>query len=217
MVCVADYQKKNVVNEVPNREKVKICILDDEGFISMDKLISLGYKNVEIKYQFNNIDEFVGFDVIFCDIQGIGHIQYPNNKGFDVAIELKKRYPCCNVFVYTGIDLTPYPQLPDNIKCISKQTPIKDIVSILDNECKYLWNPVEAWKRIEGELRKASMPNKYIASVENDFFSAYIDGDCFLSNGLAAQSDQYLSFENVKYYISTALMLIDVVLRFQGR
>lgn len=198
-----------------DRNKVKICFIDDEGYSSLDKLTALGYKNITVKYEFNDLEEFSDFDVIFCDIQGIGKNIYPKYQGYDVAVELKKKFPSCIVFIYTGKDLSQYPPLPNGIKYISKQTTMKDIVAILDNSCEYLWNPIVAWKMIENDLRSKNTPNKYIAYLEDRFFTS-------IANNRNEVSESYFSanlntFNDVKYFITTAIAIVDIILRFQGR
>lgn len=207
-----DYKKSHTIQNSPKRELVRICFLDDEGYVSLDRLVSLGYNNVQVKYQFNSIDEFKDFDVIFCDIQGIGNVQYPTNKGFDVALELKKNYPNCSVFIYTGINISNFPNIPDDIKLVTKQTPIKELVSILDNECEYLWNPERAWEKTELKLRSSGASNKLIALIEHDFVLSTIKGRNILLEDY--NSNKLESFDNVQFFISTAISLIDLLLKF---
>ena len=214
MISSDDFLKDNPIPNSPQREKIKICFIDDEGYYSLDKLQSLGYKDTTVKYQFNSLDEFDSFNVIFCDIQGIGSAQYPTNKGFDVAVELKKRYPNCCVFIYTGIDSSNYPAIPSDIKLVSKQTQLKDIVAILDKECEKFWNPVAAWKEIESKMREEQMPNKFIALLEDDFYQSAISGNNEISND--SKIEKQFNFEKAKFYITTAISIIDIILKIRG-
>ena len=45
-----DYLKAHHLDTSPKRQQVRICFLDDEGYHYLDKLKSLGYSNVEVKY-----------------------------------------------------------------------------------------------------------------------------------------------------------------------
>ena len=215
LISAPEFERKYGATKTKDRSKVKICFLDDEGYTSVDKLNSLGYKNIEVKFEFNNLEEFSDYDVIFCDIQGVGKSLYPKFQGYDVAIELSKMYPNCNVFIYTGKDLSQYPPLPKNIKCISKQTSMKEIVSILDNECEYLWNPIAAWEKYELELRNKKTDNKFIALIEDKFFSSIINGKNEMSENYFSSNVSF--YNEIKFYITTLISLIDIILRFQGR
>ena len=198
------------------REKVRVCFIDDEGYPSLDKLISLGYKKTDVKFEFNDINDFSDYDVIFCDVQGVARNQSPDKHGLDAAIQLHQRYPSCTVFIYTGTTLEGFGKAPSDLRLISKQTPLPEIVSLLDKYCEKLWNPITAWKEIETNLRQGNVPNKEIALIEDDFFDNVIN-----HNGLAFDEDELRSslsaYSDVAEWINVVIGLVALFFEFSRR
>ena len=168
---------KHEYENKPKRNMVKICVIDDEGFQQVDNLKKLGYENIDVKYNFESIDALERYDVILCDLDGIGKVLDTKKQGLAVVEQILINFPLKKVFIYSGKTIEGYGSLPENVTFISKQTSTNDISKLLDNECSYLWNPIEGWEKISELLIKNSINAKTIAVIEDRFVKAVLGKD----------------------------------------
>lgn len=166
-----DYENK------PKRNNIKICVIDDEGFPQLDYLKNLQYSNIDIKYNFESISSLEEYDVFLCDIDGIGKGIDPIKQGIAVAEQILINYPLKKVFIYSGKSTEGYGKLPENIKYLSKQLSANELSKILDNECSYLWNPIEGWELIYELLIKNKICSKTIAIIEDRYVESILSNN----------------------------------------
>lgn len=161
----------------PQRDKVNICVIDDEGFPLSDRLRKLGYIHIDIKYNFIDISEYCDYDIILCDLDGVGKVFDPKKQGLAIIEQIKINYPSKKVFVYSGKTLEGYGELPKDVLYIPKHLNPNEISQILDTNCSYLWDPVEAWDYIYKRLIESKISAKVIAVIEDRFAESIIKKD----------------------------------------
>ena len=108
------------VNVLPTqyRSRIRICVIDDEGYDPRG-LNKLGYTNVETQKYTKPIDKYGKYDVILCDVLGLAHDISVKEEGYAFAKELNKNYPFCTVVLYTAQNPNNFPK--DNpLKVIRK-------------------------------------------------------------------------------------------------
>ncbi len=171
MKTVREWSVNNKTKYNPQRNNVKICVIDDNG-IDENKLKKMGYNNVTAIKEYVNKEIIKPFDVVVCDINGIGNEIDPKRQGIAVALDIKKVYPEKIVILYSGENPIDYDENLDfktsNIDgFIKKGISTKDFVDQLDIYCSPFWNPIDAWKFAEKNLRDEQTPNKIIAYLEH--------------------------------------------------
>ena len=149
----------------PVRNQIHVCVIDDEGF-DIAGLAASGYTDVTWKEDYKNLNDFAGYDLIACDIDGIGKKISPDKGGLAVAEVLKTRYPDTIVLIYSGHNSREIPyQGADGY--FSKSKEAHEIANEFDKYAARYWDPVAAWGWIEKKLRAGGIDNKTIAFVED--------------------------------------------------
>ena len=153
-----------------NRELIKICVLDNDGF-DVQQLNKVGYKNIDVRESFDNIADFSKYHLILCDVDGIGAKINIKKQGLYVADELyKSYYPLTQVAIYTGQELSNYEYSEvAGIQVIDKNIPWSNLIEKIDQICAVFWNPEKTWELLEGYFKKNGLSNKEIAVLENIF------------------------------------------------
>ncbi len=167
---VRDWTQKNPMNLNPHRELVHMCVIDDEGF-STDELSALKYENVRVFEKFTNLNDYSNYNVILCDIKGVGQNIDPKLDGVAVARDIKKYYPEKIVLQYSGQSVNEYDdKFYENMQIdgfVEKSQSSKKLVDELDKYCAVFWDPASAWKYIEKNLRRMGIENINIARFED--------------------------------------------------
>lgn len=170
---INSWQDNNLKKSELGRKSVKICIIDNDG-VNLTQLKQQSYEQVTWETDYTKLDDFKDYDVILCDIKGIGLKFGKKKEGLSVAEEIKKAYPYKVVLIYSGQnpkDFDPTFNINDNPfdGFVVKGESTLDLVSELDTYCEAFWNPVKGWKRIESILRKDDVSNKVIAYLEHEY------------------------------------------------
>ena len=98
-MCFAKRAKNKVFNELktiddyknnihqdfqPKRDGIKIAVIDDDGFDETDGK-PFGYDQIDCFTEYKRPGEFEAYDIILCDIDGVGEKIDPKKKGVAVA------------------------------------------------------------------------------------------------------------------------------------
>jgi CheY-like chemotaxis protein len=90
---------------------VSVAVIDDEPFPYIDPLEQLGYK-IKIFNDYTRpkkqstqklkAESFDGFDIILCDIHGVGQAAFHELEGLQVMKTLREQFPFKVIIAYTG-------------------------------------------------------------------------------------------------------------------
>lgn len=167
---INEWKQKNPIDMKPRRELIDMVVLDDEGFDTLS-LNCLNFKKIRVMDKFNDVSDFLQYNVILCDIKGIGKSLDSSLEGIAVARQIKINYPEKIVLQYSGQSVLDYdPEFYDNMIIdgfINKNISTAQLAIELDNRCGMLWNPIDAWEYIEKSLRRIKIDNKNIAYFEH--------------------------------------------------
>ncbi|MDP3677295.1 MAG: hypothetical protein Q8R44_19720 [Novosphingobium sp.] len=83
------------------RMKVPIAVIDDEPFAAQQTLTNNGY-DIRTLGDIKTLDEVQSFNVILCDLQGVGRHLDSKNQGAFLIDEIKRNHPEKFVIAYTG-------------------------------------------------------------------------------------------------------------------
>lgn len=167
-----------LIDKAKSKKEVEILVLDDNVVPFLDILKQNDY---QIK-QLNDITDLKiveAYDIILCDIQGIGKTLSPQMQGAHIVKEIKKIYPFKQVIAFTAS-----PSDPLILGHISKADIIlgKDAsedqwIESLDTCIKKFSDPVNQWINLRTLLLNNGVTTKSVANLESDFVKAVTKND----------------------------------------
>lgn len=174
-------KEQKIYSEIKvNRNNVKICVVDDEGF-DINKVHSLGYIQVERKLQFENIGDYEKYDIILCDIEGVGDKFDSERQGLAVAEQIKVVYPEKIVLIYSGKNVQSYGELPANIDgVLSKVESTTELVKKLDEYYKESIDPIVVWEKTRHQMIDSGIATKTIAILEDKYCDSMLEKNDYL-------------------------------------
>lgn len=182
-MTVQEWKQNNPFKGKPNRDLIRMCVIDDDGF-STKELESLGFNKIRVFDRYTDLDDFKSYNVILCDIKGIG-TNLDQTEGIFVAKQIKQKYPDKIVLQYSGQSVLDYDKYYYENMCIDgfieKSQSSKQLVDQLDKYCSVLWDPVAAWEFIEKNLRREKVNNINIAYFEDLYVKCLINNKNFVA------------------------------------
>lgn len=166
---IDDYKNDGAYKKTPPYpSSIKVCFIDDKGF-DLNGFRKTGYSQVERYKAYAGPNQFSAFQIIACDIDGIGVDVDKTKQGLAVAKILKTTFPEKIVLVYSANDPFSYDQqfyeTCDGF--FPKSFSHSQIAEYLNKKAAIYWDPIAAWKWNENYLRQNSISNKTIAYMED--------------------------------------------------
>lgn len=165
---IDDYKNNGYKKEPPKRDRIKICFIDDKGF-DVELFRKTGYVNTDYKLDFANCNDIQAYDLIACDIDGIGTSLDSKRQGLAVAETIIATFPEKIVLIYTSNNPFDYAEDYHSVGdgYFNKNISINDMAKLFDSYAAVFYDEIAAWRKIEKQLRKNSIANKTIAFVED--------------------------------------------------
>lgn len=158
------------------RESVKILFVDDEELEFLEKLKSQKF-NVSYKSDIENIYDVSEYDIILCDIRGIGK-NFDSFEGAYLIKEIKKQYPEKYIISYTASmynpDYNKYLNHADNV--ITKGVSSESWIDHLDSAILKIGDPKYKWQKIREDLLNDNFDIKFVAEVEHYYVKSIKEG-----------------------------------------
>lgn len=175
---------KNITNlNTPNlrlksveRKDVKIALIDDEKF---DYLEELRFHGFDISYfqDVDSIDSLLAYEIILCDIKGIGKRFKSKYEGAHVMKEINKKYPFKTIIAYTGYtyDATfnSYLSVADNV--LKKDLDQDEWLEQLDFAIKISTDPIKRWTKIRDYLLLNDVSLYNLTLLEDEYVRLILD------------------------------------------
>ena len=173
---IDDYKNSGYKKESPKREKIKVCFIDDKGF-DVELFRQTGYINSDYKLDFKNINDVQAYDLIACDIDGIGVKLDSRRQGLAVAETIIASFPEKIVLIYSSNNPFDYAEDYHSVGdgYFNKNVSINEVAKLFDNYTAVFYDEIAAWKKIEKQLRKNSIANKTIAYIEDRYVRSLED------------------------------------------
>lgn len=177
--------KKNTLEDIKltnfdtsKRLNYKILCIDDQEFSKEENLRRNNF-NIRTVNDIDNIEFVSEYDIIICDIQGVGKKLGSEYEGAHLIAEIKKRFPLKKVIAYSGqtfnTSYNSYFQLAD--LTLNKDTDLEDWIDYLDDLIKSLVDPYEIWLSIRKFLIEKNIQTNIISNIEQDYISATLKKD----------------------------------------
>lgn len=169
----------SLTSDKEKRERIRIAVVDDQPFAPEQNLRNAGFK-VDSIGDIKTIEELEPFQIVLCDLQGVGaHFDSKYQGGF-IINEIKRNYPEKFVLAYTGGSLdasvVSYAQsFADDF--LKKDADIDEWRDKLDAVIRHLSDPVEVWRRQRDALVDADVSTLEILKLEDVFVQSVKRGD----------------------------------------
>ncbi len=170
---IPDLSLKNI-----DRIKIPILVIDDNEFEYLDHLKQHRF---DITYfsDIQSIESTKAYEIILCDINGVGKVFKSKYEGAHVISELHKKYPFKTLIAYTGFTHDPsynkYFRMADfNIK---KDIDGDEWVEQLDFAIELTTDPKKKWIKLRNFLLDNNVSLFEIMKLENEYVSSIINGE----------------------------------------
>ena len=154
----------------PKRSDVPIVIIDDQHVPYIEDLRYNGF-NVMYINDLDQIESVKGFEIIICDIKGVGKKFKSKYEGAHVISEIRRVYPFKIIIGSTAYTLdasyNQYLSLADDI--FKKDIDLDDWISHLDTAIELAINPIYKWKKISNYLQTNSIKTMDLVRLEDEY------------------------------------------------
>lgn len=162
------------------RKDVKIAIVDDDDFPYLSTLSKHKF-NIDTFSDVMNIESMSAYDIILCDIQGVGKELNENYQGAYLLKEIYDRFPSKVLISYTAYatDITFNKYLQYAEFSMKKDASSEEWVEKLDQAIALVSNPENRWIRTRDMLLKRGVSLFELALLEDEFVYRVINGKSF--------------------------------------
>ena len=177
---ISDLRTADLKLKKVRRSDVKIAIIDDEPIEIMDILKSHKF-NIDLNPKIESINILGEYDIIICDIHGVGEAFSKEFQGAYLVKEIYKQYPFKIIISYTGItyDARYNEYLKHAEFSLKKDVSSEDFVEKLDAAISLIQDPVHRWNKIKNYLVENDVPTYEIALIEDDFVRRLLSNQDF--------------------------------------
>lgn len=172
--------KKAELNKMDLRKKVSVAIIDDQAF---QPLVNLQNNQFNLKHftDINDIKTIADYQIVLCDLQGVGKLLDPDNQGAHLIKEIKSNYPEKYVVAYTGgASNSALARLGNEYAdaYIKKDADISTWLEKLDTAIAHVTDPVVVWKNFRNRLLgEHNLSLLEVVSIESAYVKSCLDRD----------------------------------------
>lgn len=150
------------------RKKIPIVAIDDKLFPPEKNLQNSGFL-IETLSDIQRISDIEKFQIILCDVNGIGSALSASTQGAYVIEEIKSLYPDKVVIAYTAGSAAS--KLVIRAKdaadlYLKKDASVEEWRDLLDDQIKSLCNPISVWRKTRLRLLNSGIELQELLSLE---------------------------------------------------
>lgn len=161
--------------------EIKVVIIDDTPFPWKDAIESRGCsvtyhtdytKPISQANQKLKIHDLSSYDIIICDIHGVGGGIYPGAEGLEVIEDIRRKNPLHVIAAYTGNPGVIYSRMKHQNALdmvFSKDWEIDDFLLNFDELIKIFNTPQQRWKFIRERLSYLDVGEQNIEKIRKKF------------------------------------------------
>lgn len=173
---IVDLNGDVILKEISLKELKKnteILVIDDDEFIHLETLKKSEYR-IEHRRDIDSLNDVAEYDIILCDIRGVGKFLKSDYQGAYLVKQIKHKYPNKIIIAYTANSYDPkFEEFLDYADAtFPKGTAPEDWDSLLSKMLKELADPVIQWKKTRSALLKANVPTITVAKYESEYVKA---------------------------------------------
>jgi len=155
------------------RKHVNMLVIDDNDFMPETYLKANGYQ-IQHKKDIETIKDVEPYDIVLCDISGIGKKLGYSKEGAFIIREIHANYPNKRIIAYTSYtydaEYNQFFSLADFVA--PKDFGIDDWIDALDDQVRKSIDPVNQWKKIRNYLLENDVSTLTIAKIEDKYVAA---------------------------------------------
>ena len=158
------------------RRNVQILFIDDDKLEIIDKLNCFEY-NITYKKDLDSINDVCVYDIVLCDVRGIGQAFSSEYEGAFLIREIKAHYPNKIIIAYTGstYDASYNVYLKNADRILTKGKKTEDWVETLDEVIKLAIDPIYQWKKTRTKLLDNDVRISLVSELESNYVQAIKD------------------------------------------
>lgn len=174
MNTIADLSEMAMLKQansmVDLRRHVRILIIDDNDFYAEGFLRANGYQ-ITHKNDIDNIADVEPYEIIMCDIAGVGKKLGYEKEGAFIIREIHANFPSKQIIAYTSYTYdAAYNQFFSLADFVAKKDlSIDDWIGVLDEQIMQSINPVHRWTKIRDHLLDKGVSTIMIARIEDKY------------------------------------------------
>lgn len=185
---------------IGERNQYNIAIIDDQVFPLYDSLRKHGFTITKFN-DIQDINELKSFEIIICDIRGVGQFFQSRYEGAHIVKEIHRKFPNKYLIVFSGstfnVEYNKFFSLSD--KTVKKGTDLSEWVVILDNAIKELINPYKQWEKTRLFLQENEIDSKLLLKFEQAYIKSILKKNAkYFNNAIngnrKVMSNEYVSF-----------------------
>lgn len=155
------------------KKLTEILVIDDNDFSFLDALKNYEF-NIKQKKDLTHLSDAEVFDIILCDIRGVGTFLSSQYEGANLIKELKTKYPTKTIIAYTAepynASFQKFLDYADGI--MPKGTSLEDWVALLEKTLRDCADPVVQWDKTRKLLLAANVATTEVAKYESHYVKA---------------------------------------------
>lgn len=191
---IKDLDKPSLKLNQIDRKKVPILVIDDNEFEYLDFLKN---NRFDLTYfpDIQSIESAKEYEIILCDINGVGKKFESKYEGAHIISEIHKKYPFKTIIAYTGYTHDPtynkFFRLADFV--FKKDLDGDEWLEHLDNAIDSAVNPQKRWIKLREFLIQNNVSLFEIVKLEHEYVNHILDGKSlqnFPSEKLTKEIDQ---------------------------
>ena len=159
------------------KRMAEILVIDDNAFTYLDSLQKHEF-NIEYRSDIQSLKDVEAYDVILCDVRGVGKFLTSKYEGAYLVKQIKEKYPNKIVISYTANDFDPvfqqYLSYADAI--VPKGCSLEDWSPLLAEKLKESADPVKQWEKTRIALLNAGVKTIEVAKLESKYVKAIQEG-----------------------------------------
>lgn len=175
--AIKDLDKPSLRLNKVDRIKVPILIIDDNAFEYLDHLKNHRFDLTYFE-DIQSIESAKEYEIILCDINGVGKKFESKFEGAHVISELHKKYPFKTIIAYTGYTHDPtynkFFKLADFV--LKKDLDGDEWVESLDIAIDSAVNPQKRWIKLRNFLIENNVSLFEIVKLENEYVRTILEG-----------------------------------------
>lgn len=153
------------------RKQVDILIIDDDEVFLQESYLQKNGFRITHKTDIDTIKDVSDYEVILCDIRGVGKKLGASKEGAFLIKEIRNNYPNKQIVAYTGSSYdaayNQYLKYADAV--IDKGIPLDDWVALLDKQIENAVDPRNQWDRIRRSLLDSGLDTIAVAQIEDRY------------------------------------------------
>ena len=154
----------------PNREDVKILLIDNESFLNLERLQRNNFRIMQT-WDIANVSFVNEYEIILLDIEGVAKSLSEKYQGAFLIKEIRNKYPHKIIVAYSAKTFDPsYNDYFSYANFVfRKDISAEQWVENLDEAINYATDPVYQWKLLRDYLLKENVRLDIILKLENNF------------------------------------------------